>query len=75
MNMPTCETCSNNKICVRSVYQDNCLLHPQAEKYFENKILNDLEKRFREADQMGDSRPWNIRHIEGLIEEYRNKLE
>ena len=75
MDMPTCQTCSNAKICVRPRYQDNCLLHPQSEKYFGDKMFDDLESKFREADQKGDSRPWNIRHIKGLIEEYRNKLE
>lgn len=39
-----------------------------------NLILDDLENKFREANQKGDFRLWNIGHIEEIIRDYRSKL-
>jgi hypothetical protein len=47
--IPLCGDCDNNKICVRSRYQDNCLLHSRAEKYFTNKVLETLDTSLNDA--------------------------
>jgi hypothetical protein len=39
-----------------------------------DQVLTDLLSVFRETNAKGDFRPWNIGHIESLIEEFRNTV-
>jgi hypothetical protein len=41
----------------------------QAER---EKVLDDLTNQFRQLNEAGNFRPWNIGHIEEVIREYRN---
>jgi len=60
--IPLCGDCGNDKICVRPRYQDNCLLHTEAEKYFTYKVLEEVDKIL----------DWRTELMEELYKELRN---